>query len=61
LEGAQAKDTLLRTFIITHNVYHVYAVATRFVVLDKGVKIGEYTKDCCSAEELMEIIAKGAE
>jgi len=44
---------------ITHNVYHVYPIADRFVILDKGVKIGEVNKEDATAEDVVEIIATG--
>lgn len=44
---------------ITHNMYHVHPVADRFVILDKGIKIGEATKEEVTPEDLMRIIAAG--
>ena len=39
---------------ITHNVYHVYPVAERFVVLDRGRIAGEFRKEDVSLEDLMD-------
>jgi simple sugar transport system ATP-binding protein len=44
---------------ITHNVYHVFPIADRFVLLDKGRKLAEFGRDKLSAEEIMEAIASG--
>jgi simple sugar transport system ATP-binding protein len=44
---------------ITHNVYHVFPIADRFVLLDKGRKLAEFGRDMLSAEEIMEAIASG--
>ncbi|HAX99202.1 MAG TPA: ABC transporter ATP-binding protein [Candidatus Atribacteria bacterium] len=38
---------------ITHNIYHVYPVADRIVVLDRGSVVGEFRKDEVSLEELV--------
>lgn len=45
---------------ITHNLYHVFPVAERFVVLDRGVKVGEVRKEHTSIEELSELLTKTA-
>ncbi len=45
---------------ITHNIYHVYEVADRLVILEKGEKIGDYRKDEVTPEEVMDIIASAA-
>ena len=39
---------------ITHNVYHVYPIADRFVILDRGKIAGEFRKEEVSLEELMD-------
>jgi simple sugar transport system ATP-binding protein len=44
---------------ITHNVYHVYPIAHRFVILDRGVKIAEIDKKDMKAEDIIEVIASG--
>ena len=46
---------------ITHSIYHVYSVADRFVVLDRGNTIGEFLKKDLSLDELvgkLEYVAK---
>lgn len=55
----RAKERGASIIFITHNIYHVYPVADRFVMLDRGVKIGEATKDNATAEDIIEIIATG--
>jgi len=39
---------------ITHNIYHVYPAADRFVVLDRGRTVGEFEKKDISLEELVD-------
>lgn len=39
---------------ITHNIYHVYPVADRIVVLDRGRIVGEFEKAAISLEKLVE-------
>jgi len=55
----RAKESGVSVIFITHNVYHVYPIAERFVMLDKGIKLGEVNKKDASAEEIIEIIASG--
>jgi len=55
----KAKESGASIIFITHNIYHVHRVADRFVILDKGVKIGEATKEEVTPEDLMKIIAAG--
>ena len=55
----KAKESGVSVIFITHNVYHVYPVAERFVMLDKGIKIGEVDKKNASPEDIIEIIASG--
>jgi simple sugar transport system ATP-binding protein len=46
---------------ITHSIYHVYSVADRFVILDRGNTIGEFIKKDLSLDELvgkLEYVAK---
>jgi len=38
---------------ITHNVYHVYSIADRFVILDRGKIAGEFRKEDISLEDVM--------
>lgn len=60
VEGVEkARDAGAAIIFITHNVYHVYPIANRFVILDKGIKIGEVAKQDVSAEDLVEIVATG--
>ncbi len=41
-------------FFITHNIYHVYPAADRFIVLDRGRTVGEFIKKDISLEELVD-------
>lgn len=45
---------------ITHNLYHVFPVAERFVVLDRGAKVGTVRKEHTSIKELSELLTKTA-
>lgn len=55
----ELKNRGLGIIFITHNVYHVYEVADRFVILDRGVKIAEYRKEEVSPEDVIETIRFG--
>jgi simple sugar transport system ATP-binding protein len=55
----KVREAGVSVIFITHNVYHVYPVAERFVMLDRGIKIGEVFKKDASPEDIIEIIATG--
>lgn len=46
--------------VISHNIYHVYEVADRIVVLDHGRKIADTPKEKVTPEEVINIIRFGA-
>ncbi len=46
---------------IDHNVFHVYDVADRIVLLDRGTVAGEFRKDSLSLNELLEKMQHVAE
>ncbi|MBA7572010.1 Ribose import ATP-binding protein RbsA [subsurface metagenome] len=43
---------------ISHNIYHVYPVSDRFVLLDRGRVVGEFKKSKISREKLIEELVK---
>ena len=55
----RARELGAAIIFITHNVYHVYSIAERFVILDKGIKVGEVNKKDVAVEDIVEIIATG--
>ena len=45
--------------VISHNIYHVYEVADRFTILDKGVKVADYLyKKDVEPQDIIDIIVK---
>ncbi len=54
------RDSGATIVYITHNVYHVYSIADRFVLLDKGRKLAEVERDAVTPEQIMEAIATGS-
>jgi simple sugar transport system ATP-binding protein len=52
----QLKSEGISSVLVTHNIYHGYHTADRFVVLSHGKKILEVRKDETSIEELTRII-----
>jgi simple sugar transport system ATP-binding protein len=46
----------LSVIFISHNLSHIWPVADRFVVLDHGVKVGDYEKRKTSREKLRKLI-----
>ncbi len=45
------------SIIISHNIYHVYAVSDRIVVLDRGHKVLDIPRDAATPEEIIDVIA----
>ena len=55
----QLKAEGISIVFITHNIYHVYQIAERFVILAHGEKIGDIKKEDTSVDHLSEIITSG--
>jgi simple sugar transport system ATP-binding protein len=54
----QLKREGVAAIFITHNLYHAYPVADRFVVLNRGVKVADVGRDEVSIDSLSELIVK---
>ena len=50
------KSLGISSVFITHNLYHVYPVADRFVLLNRGKKIGDFKRKETSIEELTKLM-----
>jgi simple sugar transport system ATP-binding protein len=59
VEEARNKD--ISIIFITHNVYHVFPIADRFVILSHGESIAEFPKDKHTRDEVAELIVVGKE
>mgnify|MGYP001818737107 FL=1 len=57
----QARDRGLGVIFITHNPHHAYPVGDRFVILNRGRSLGEFAKSELPREELVQMMAGGAE
>jgi len=57
----QLRNEGVSSIFVTHNLYHVFSIADRFVILNRGVKVGDYVKSEVSLKMLEEIIVAGAE
>jgi len=58
VEGIRAKGK--STIFIDHNIFHVYSVADRIVVLDRGRVAGDFPTSRYSLNELMDIMREVA-
>jgi simple sugar transport system ATP-binding protein len=56
-----ARDRGLGVIFITHNPHHAYPVGDRFMILNRGVSMGNFAKDELSRDELVKMMAGGAE
>jgi simple sugar transport system ATP-binding protein len=57
----EARNKGISIIFITHNVYHVYPIADRFVILSHGESIAEFPKGKHSRDEVAELIVTGKE
>jgi len=56
-----ARDRGLGVIFITHNPHHAYPVGDRFMILNRGKSMGNFPKDEISRDELVQMMAGGAE
>jgi len=49
----------LSVIFITHNIYHVYSVADRFTILERGEKLGDVDQKDVTPEQIMQSISTG--
>ena len=57
----QAKQRGIGVIFITHNPHHAYPVGDHFVILRRGKVFGDYTKDEIPLEQLVQMMAGGAD
>ena len=57
----EARNKGISIIFITHNVYPVYPIADRFVILSHGESIAEFPKGKHSRDEVAELIVTGKE
>ncbi|NIC37623.1 sugar ABC transporter ATP-binding protein [Halomonas desiderata] len=58
---AKARADGLAVIFITHNVHHAYPVADAFTLLKRGSSLGTFRKEEVSREEVLNMMAGGAE
>ncbi|MGN6129592.1 MAG: ATP-binding cassette domain-containing protein [Nocardioidaceae bacterium] len=58
---ARARERGLGVVFITHNPHHAYPVGDRFVLLRRGKSMGDFEKADLSLDELVSMMAGGAE
>jgi len=57
----QARERGLGVIFITHNPHHAFPVGDRFLILNRGRSLGNFAKDEISRDELISMMAGGAE
>jgi simple sugar transport system ATP-binding protein len=57
----QARDRGVAVIFITHNPHHAYPVGDRFVILNRGQSLGNFTKSEIDQQELVRLMAGGRE
>ena len=56
-----ARDRGLGVIFITHNPHHAYPVGDRFMILNRGQSLGNFAKEELPRDELVKMMAGGAE
>ena len=59
IHKARAKG--ISVIFITHNVHHAYPIGDSFTLLNRGKSLGTFTKDTISKDEVLDMMAGGAE
>jgi simple sugar transport system ATP-binding protein len=59
IHAARAKG--ISVIFITHNVHHAYPIGDSFTLLNRGRSLGTYTKDTITKNEVLDMMAGGAE
>jgi simple sugar transport system ATP-binding protein len=59
IHTARAKG--ISVIFITHNVHHAYPIGDSFTLLNRGKSLGTFTKDTISKDEVLDMMAGGAE
>lgn len=54
-----AKEKGMSVIFITHNISQVHAVADRFTIISRGLKLGDFTKDEVTEEEVATMVMSG--
>lgn len=54
-----AKEKGMSVIFITHNIRHVYEVADRFTIIERGHKLGDFLKSEVSENEVADMIVTG--
>lgn len=53
------KEAGIASIVISHNIHHVYSIADRIVVLEKGRKVLDTAKNSITPEKIEKILAYG--
>ncbi len=54
------KENGIPVIYITHNLFQAYRMADRFIILDKGIKVGDVSREEITEEDLINIIKTGS-
>src|ERR1700761_122401 len=57
----RTRERGISVIFITHNVHHAYPIGDSFTLLNRGKSLGTFTKDTISKDEVLDMMAGGAE
>jgi len=55
----EVKEAGISAIFISHNIHHVYSIADRFIILNKGVKVAEVNREEATVENIEKMIIAG--
>jgi simple sugar transport system ATP-binding protein len=55
----QLKQEGIACIFITHNIHHVYSIADRIVILNRGKKVGDFNRDDVTIDDVIKLIVTG--
>lgn len=58
---SQLKKENVGVIFVTHNISHVYSLADKFIILNRGKKVGDFRKENVTMEQLIKLIIYGKE
>jgi simple sugar transport system ATP-binding protein len=55
----KAREKGLSIILIAHNIFYIYPVVDRFVLLERGEKLGDVFKKDVTEEQIVQAVATG--
>lgn len=53
------RDRGMSEIIVDHNIYHIFPIVDKFIIMDRGTMVAELKKEDVTADEVIKIITSG--